>query len=62
MYLVNIDKLILELQRVKEEHGNLECVVEIEDFYWELTNSTVVKLVTVMFHGNKAVKLDWRTY
>ena len=59
---MNIDKLILELQRVKEEHGNLECVVEIENFYRELTNSTVVKLVTVMFHGNKAVKLDWRTY
>lgn len=59
---MNIDKLILELQRVKEEHGNLECVVEIENFYRELTNSTVEKLETVMFHGNKAVKLDWRTY
>ena len=59
---MNIDKLILELQRVKEEHGNLECVVEIDDFYRGLINSTVEKLETVMFHGNKAVKLDWRTY
>lgn len=55
-----IDKLIEQLNKVKEEYGNMECVEETHDFLHNKIDSTIETVTVVDFLGWKAVKLDWR--
>jgi len=58
---MNIDKLIENLQGIKEKHGSIECVGETQDFFGKTIDSTIETVRVVDFLGKKAVKLDWRT-
>ena len=57
---MTIDKLINTLEKIKEKHGNIECVQEIEEFYNKKINSTVENVRIVQFNGEKAAMVDWR--
>ena len=58
---MKIDQLIEELQTIQYRYGNLECVQEAEDFYHNMIHSTIESLTIVNYHGEKAVRIDWRT-
>lgn len=58
---MKIQRLIEELEKIKERHGDIECVVEMTNFYGDLIDSTVETLeVTRRKDGSAAVRIDWR--
>lgn len=57
---MRIDELIALLQKAKEQHGNIGCVVETIDLWDNLIHSTVEQIEIVEFSGSKAVKFEWR--
>ena len=59
---MKIEDLIKELDRVKEQHGNIECVIEAETVFDRKINSTVETLRIVDFGEGKAVRLYWQMF
>ena len=58
---MKINELIELLERVKQQHGNIECVQEIDDFFGKKKiNSTIENVNIVEFGKGKAVRFDWR--
>ena len=59
---MRIDELIKLLEQIKKQHGNIECVQEIDDFFGKKKiNSTIENVNIVDFDKGKAVQVDWRT-
>ena len=57
---MRIDELITLLQKAKEQHGYIKCVVETTDLWDNLIHSMVEQIAIVEFSGPKAVKVEWR--
>lgn len=57
---MKIQNLIKRLQEIQEKHGDLECVVETENFYGDKIFSTVEDLRLKNFQDKPAIFLDWR--
>ena len=57
---MKISNLIWQLQAVKQKLGDVECVVEIEDFFGDKVYSTIEDLTKVQFQESTAIMLNWR--
>ncbi len=59
---MKISELVEKLSKAQAKYGDMECVVEIDDFlHISKIKSTVETLTLVDFAEAEAVLLDWRT-